>query len=227
MKVNKFLLAASVAVVGFGVDAMMGDHVEAASWEARTVEQVQADLIEAGNEKTYTIQWGDTLGVIARAIKADVNALAELNDIENKNLIMPGEKLIITTDASGEAKSVKAENDPAPAKKAAPKAQAQAPAQQPAAQAAPKQQAPVQQAPANNNYQGQSSNAKEIIAQRESGGSYNARNGQYIGRYQLSASYLGGDYSPANQERVADQYVANRYGSWDNALAFWNANGWY
>ncbi|MFV5784530.1 peptidoglycan-binding protein LysM, partial [Pediococcus acidilactici] len=30
-----------------------------------------------------------------------------------------------------------------------------------------------------------------------------------------------------NQERVADAYVASRYGSWSAALAFWNANGWY
>ena len=41
------------------------------------------------------------------------------------------------------------------------------------------------------------------------------------------ASYLNGDYSPANQERVADQYVAGRYGSWDAAKSFWLANGWY
>lgn len=72
-----------------------------------------------------------------------------------------------------------------------------------------------------------SSDAKEWIAQRESSGSYDATNGQYIGRYQLSASYLNGDYSPANQERVADQYVAGRYGSWDAAKSFWLANGWY
>ncbi|KXT77799.1 Aggregation promoting factor [Streptococcus sp. DD13] len=69
--------------------------------------------------------------------------------------------------------------------------------------------------------------AKEEIARRESGGSYTATNGQYIGRYQLSASYLNGDYSAANQERVADAYVSQRYGSWTAALAFWNANGWY
>ena len=52
-------------------------------------------------------------------------------------------------------------------------------------------------------------------------------NGQYYGRYQLSSSYLNGDFSPANQEKVADNYVASRYGSWTAALAFWNANGWY
>lgn len=69
--------------------------------------------------------------------------------------------------------------------------------------------------------------AKEWIAQHESGGSYTATNGQYIGRYQLSASYLNGDYSEANQEKVADQYVASRYGSWEAAQSFWQANGWY
>ena len=55
--------------------------------------------------------------------------------------------------------------------------------------------------------------AKAWIASRESGGSYSAQNGQYIGKYQLSAAYLNGDYSAANQERVADNYVAGRYGS--------------
>lgn len=102
--------------------------------------------------------------------------------------------------------------------------------QQAPAYQAPKQTyqqpAQTQQAPAQS-YTANNSSAKQIIAQRESGGSYNARNGQYIGKYQLSSSYLNGDYSPANQERVADQYVAQRYGSWDNALAFWNNNGWY
>lgn len=69
--------------------------------------------------------------------------------------------------------------------------------------------------------------AKEAVAMTESGGSYTAQNGQYYGRYQLSSSYLGGDFSPANQERVADSYVAGRYGSWDAAWAFHQAHGWY
>lgn len=78
-----------------------------------------------------------------------------------------------------------------------------------------------QSAPVNN------SSAKEWIAKKESGGSYTATNGQYQGRYQLSASYLGGDNSQENQERVADSYVAGRYGSWEAAKAFHIANGWY
>lgn len=69
--------------------------------------------------------------------------------------------------------------------------------------------------------------AKEWIAQKESSGSYTAQNGQYYGRYQLSLSYLNGDLSAENQEKVADAYVASRYGSWSAAKTFWLANGWY
>ena len=69
--------------------------------------------------------------------------------------------------------------------------------------------------------------AKEWIAQKESSGSYTARNGQYYGRYQLSLSYLNGDLSAEHQEKVAEAYVSGRYGSWSAAKAFWLANGWY
>ncbi|BCQ31750.1 LysM peptidoglycan-binding domain-containing protein [Limosilactobacillus fermentum] len=69
--------------------------------------------------------------------------------------------------------------------------------------------------------------AKEWIAQKESGGSYTVQNGNYYGKYQLSISYLNGDTSAANQEKVADQYVASRYGSWTAAQAFWESHGWY
>ena len=69
--------------------------------------------------------------------------------------------------------------------------------------------------------------AKEWIAQKESGGSYTKQNGNYYGKYQLSISYLNGDLSAANQEKVADQYVASRYGSWTAAQSFWESHGWY
>lgn len=107
-----------------------------------------------------------------------------------------------------------------------------APVQQRTYSYAPAQKQTTQVAqPAQSNYtsnvSGSEASAKAWIAGRESGGSYSARNGQYIGKYQLSASYLGGDYSAANQERVADNYVKSRYGSWSNAQSFWQANGWY
>lgn len=71
--------------------------------------------------------------------------------------------------------------------------------------------------------------AKEWIAQHESGGDYGAvsPSGKYIGRYQLSKDKLNGDYSAANQEAIADAYVKNRYGSWAKAQEHWRKYGWY
>lgn len=69
--------------------------------------------------------------------------------------------------------------------------------------------------------------ARQWILQHESGGNYSAQNGQYYGAYQLSLAYLNGDLSASNQDAVANQYVASRYGSWAAAQAFWQQNGWY
>ena len=68
---------------------------------------------------------------------------------------------------------------------------------------------------------------QEYIAWRESGWDYDARNGRYIGKYQMDESRLGGDWSPENQEAVAEQYMLDRYGSWENARAFWDSHGWW
>ncbi len=78
-------------------------------------------------------------------------------------------------------------------------------------------------------YQGDSNWAKEWIAQRESGGSYTAYNpaGGYYGRYQLNPSLVSYGASPAEQEAAADNYVYQRYGSWEAAQNFWANNGWY
>ena len=67
--------------------------------------------------------------------------------------------------------------------------------------------------------------AKEWIAWRESGGDYNSRNGQYVGRYQLNEMYLDGDYSEENQEAAAEAYIADRYGSWQAAQEPWREHG--
>ena len=81
----------------------------------------------------------------------------------------------------------------------------------------------VQQTQAQPSSQGSSSWAKEWIAQRESGGSYTAYNaaGGYYGRYQLNPSLVRYGASPAEQEAAADNYVAQRYGSWERAQQFW------
>ena len=70
---------------------------------------------------------------------------------------------------------------------------------------------------------------KERVAYHESGGSYVAHTHgtSYYGRYQLHYTLLNGDHSPENQERAAEEYVANRYGSWAKAKAHWLKYHWY
>lgn len=69
--------------------------------------------------------------------------------------------------------------------------------------------------------------ARDFIVSKESGGNYSATNGRYYGAYQLDISYLNGDLSQENQDRVAEEYVNNRYGGWEGAMSFWQSNGWY
>ena len=101
------------------------------------------------------------------------------------------------------------------------------PAQQQLAQISSKTVQTTTQIKHQKTYTTNSNSSANYIASRESGGSYSARNGQYIGKYQLSASYLHGDYSPANQERVARQYAISRYGSWQAAANFHRTHGWW
>ncbi len=185
------------------------------------------------NADTVTVKAGDTVSELAQKYNTTVNTIQQLNNLSNPNLIFVGQQLKVNNDNNGQAVAQQNANNNAQA------AQQQATSQNTQAQASTQQAA--QQQSASQNTQAQASNnsnyssnvsgsdaaAKAWIAQHESSNNYNARNGQYIGKYQLSASYLNGDYSPANQERVADQYVAQRYGSWTNAQRFWEANGWY
>ena len=194
-------------------------------------------LTFAQETKTYTVKPGDTLSEIAETHNTTVEKLAKLNNIKNIHLIYVDQVLVI----DGEAPVVAA--TPATTKPAAPattdaSATTEAPApaaveETPAveetsasAAATPTPAAESAPAPAAT-VSGSEAEAKEWIAQKESGGSYTATNGRYIGRYQLTDSYLNGDYSAENQERVADAYVSGRYGSWTAAKNFWLNNGWY
>lgn len=176
---------------------------------------------QASAATTYTVANGDTLSTIAQKFNGStelVNQIATTNNIADINMIFVGEQLTIDADQVATTPApVVTQQVAVPVQTPAPVVQAQ-----PAVQAAPVQQAPVAAQTTTT-----TSSSKEWIAQKESGGSYSVRNGQLIGRYQLSASYLNGDYSAANQDRVADQYVTSRYGSWDAAKSFWLSNGWY
>ena len=191
-------------------------------------------FVSAQESSTYTVKEGDTLSEIAETHNTTVEKLAENNHIDNVHLIYVGQELVIDGPVAPVA-------TPAPATYAAPAAQDEtvsapvAETTEVVEEAAPAASAPVAEetvaaaetsAPAAT-VSGSEAEAKEWIAQKESGGSYTATNGQYIGRYQLTDSYLNGDYSAENQERVADAYVSGRYGSWTAAKNFWLNNGWY
>ena len=185
----------------------------------------------AQETKTYTVKPGDTLSEIAETYNTTVEKLAKLNNIKNVDLIFIDQVLVIDGEApvaettTTEAPVAAVEETPAVAETVVEETtyeetyEAPAPASAPAA-------AESYSAPAAT-VSGSEAEAKEWIAQKESGGSYTATNGQYIGRYQLTDSYLNGDHSAENQERVADAYVAGRYGSWTAAKNFWLNNGWY
>lgn len=155
------------------------------------------------NADSYTVKSGDTLSAIAKEKNTTVDAIAKKNKISNVNLITVGQVLGIedvnaTNKTSEQATTSKTDTTQA-----------------------------TTSVSASDGLSAEDAAAKEWIAQKESSGSYTAQNGQYYGRYQLSLSYLNGDLSPENQEKVANQYVVNRYGSWSAAKNFWLANGWY
>ncbi|WP_000836449.1 aggregation-promoting factor, partial [Streptococcus pneumoniae] len=169
-------------------------------------------FVSAQESSTYTVKEGDTLSEIAETHNTTVEKLAENNHIDNIHLIYVGQELVIDGPVAPVA-------TPAPATYAAPAAQDET-------VSAPVAETPVVSETVVSTVSGSEAEAKEWIAQKESGGSYTATNGRYIGRYQLTDSYLNGDYSAENQERVADAYVAGRYGSWTAAKNFWLNNGW-
>jgi len=45
--------------------------------------------------KVYVVQAGDTLAAIARSYGTTIDALARLNGLDDRNLIRPGQRLII------------------------------------------------------------------------------------------------------------------------------------
>ncbi|MGT2715996.1 aggregation-promoting factor [Streptococcus respiraculi] len=197
---------------------------------------------------TYKVKSGDTLSQIALTYKTTVEELVALNQINNPNLIYVNQVLELYKLSDTVANvPLQVVSDPVVQETPVQETPVQTePVQEVPSQVAPAQSAPIQETPASaapaqttqpvptaspvpatSTVTDAEAEAKEWIAQKESGGSYTARNGRYYGRYQLTDSYLNGDYSPENQERVADAYVASRYGSWVAAKNFWLAHGWY
>ncbi|KAF0467621.1 LysM peptidoglycan-binding domain-containing protein [Pediococcus pentosaceus] len=185
----------------------------------------------ANADEIYTVKSGDTLSEISYAfgLNGDYNSLAKANNIKDANIIEVGQKLVITN--SGDIKkATKSEVNTLPEVAKNTNA-ASTTTDKTNTTTVAKTNTVATSTPATtattSTVSGGEASAKAWIANKESGGSYSATNGQYVGKYQLSSSYLNDDYSAANQERVADNYVKSRYGSWSAAKSAWLSQGWY
>lgn len=174
------------------------------------------------------VEQGDTISEIAQKHNVSVDSLVQANHLSNPNLIFVGDNLVLTPNASNNENATKTpsykgsqhmyqpvhmiENNENNANNNQPTTNTQQSTQV---------ATPVHSSNLDDNA------AANAIGAAESGNSYSAMNGRYVGRWQLDASYLNGDYSPANQDRVFQQYCNQRYGGISQALAFRQSHGWY
>lgn len=107
-KMKKVVLSTALAVMIIGT----ADKAFASSgWEANSIETIESNVKQDNqkyNNKEYDIRWGDYLYGISQATKVDIDTLAQINSISNKNLIIAGNKLyygtnsnIVTKDSDG------------------------------------------------------------------------------------------------------------------------------
>ncbi|WP_088794911.1 LysM peptidoglycan-binding domain-containing protein, partial [Streptococcus pneumoniae] len=119
-------------------------------------------FVSAQESSTYTVKEGDTLSEIAETHNTTVEKLAENNHIDNIHLIYVDQELVIDGPVAPVA-------TPAPATYAAPAAQDET-------VSAPVAETPVVSETVVSTVSGSEAEAKEWIAQKESGGSYTATN---------------------------------------------------
>ncbi|UQS84538.1 LysM peptidoglycan-binding domain-containing protein [Apilactobacillus apisilvae] len=166
---------------------------------------------KANDNSIVTVKSGDTLENLSDRYNVFISMLEKTNNKYDDNQLLAGDHLLLPL-ASGDKNDSKpkAKNNDVKVKK----------------ESTQKQQTVAKESE-EQIWNQANADAKAWISFHESTDSYTAQNGQYYGRYQLDRNYLAGDYSPDNQERVANQYVSDRYGSWVNAKAHWEANNWY
>ncbi|MEE0002931.1 MAG: CAP domain-containing protein [Weissella confusa] len=92
-KSGKQLVVAAVATVAAGVMFAGNQSASADSWQAKSVDQVSAELQQAGNVSNYTIQNGDTVWALATALNMSVEDFSAQYGIANPELIIAGQSV--------------------------------------------------------------------------------------------------------------------------------------
>lgn len=156
--------------------------------------------------KKIQVKYGDTVSELAEQYGTTTDAIVQANNLRDPNFILAGQNLVIPAQGQSVQAVSQAQTGESTGSSSSSESKVSA---------------------VGTNESSAEASARAWIVQRESGGDYNARNGKYIGKYQLDRSYLNGDYSPANQEKTAERYVKQRYGSWVNAQKHWQTHNWY
>lgn len=92
-KSGKQLVVAAVATVAAGVMFAGNQSASADSWQAKSVDQVSAELQQAGDVSNYTIQNGDTVWALATALNMSVEDFSAQYGIANPELIIAGQSV--------------------------------------------------------------------------------------------------------------------------------------
>lgn len=156
--------------------------------------------------KKIQVKYGDTVSELAEQYGTTPDAIVQANNLRDPNFILAGQNLVIPAKGQSVQAAYQAQTVESTGSSSSSESEVSA---------------------VGTGESSAEASARAWIVQRESGGDYNARNGKYIGKYQLDKSYLNGDYSPANQEKTAERYVNQRYGSWVNAQKHWQTHNWY
>lgn len=215
MNKNKFLVVTATTLATLGL-------------MATATGSAKANEVKDGDNTYWVVESGDTLSKIAQKYNVSFELVHANNTdkVSNADLIFAGQKLLVNGKSFDKNKVVTAQAEPAQVE--APVEETVAPVQEtPAEQVAVETPvatpAPVAEVTNQGGEHPNRANRRVV----ESTNNYNTFTGNgYLGAYQFApstwnsiASRYGldaSDFSPANQDRMADIYATERYQGWDN-----------
>lgn len=101
MTIKRKLFVAGASIAFSGILAFANPtEASAATWTARSVDEIKQDIQEDENGSNYMVTWGDTLSAIAAATEISLDTLVEVNNISNADMIIVGNKISLSSDKS-------------------------------------------------------------------------------------------------------------------------------